>query len=328
MKKYIYLTLLLCQFLAMNAVSFNWFSQNDPRWGGDSLGSRGNTSIRKSGCVLTSLSMLLNAEATNPLTTPDKLNLWLKQNDGYAGTDMRWQIPGLMDGTGWGLELVSQNNTRDNWDFLSEQLSLGNKVIVKVAGRRSHWVLVIKQDGPKDLPSSYIVNDPGIKTYEPRTLAHWGGFRASRAFSGNWIDEKTFTLQTDIAVVPVDTDEFFLYDLYQIAHPADVFVSIKNNLPVEIKGFFILTVFDTEGRLIETVDYDYQTISAEGSADIIYEIEDSSSLLTDGAQIKILFSKYYSESPSLMDTFDLSELSQIKSTTRITNAIPENDVYR
>ncbi|PKN79286.1 MAG: hypothetical protein CVU48_05740 [Candidatus Cloacimonetes bacterium HGW-Cloacimonetes-1] len=326
MKKYIYLILLLGQFFALNAVSFNWFSQNDPRWGGERLGSRGNTSIRKSGCVLTSLSMLLNAEASNPLTTPDKLNLWLKQNGGYAGSNMRWQMPGLMDGTGWGLELVSQNNSRDNWDFLSEQLSLGNKVIVKVAGRRSHWVLVVKQDGPKNHPSSYIVNDPGIKTYEPRTLAFWGGFRASRAFSGNWIDEKTFTLQSDISVVPVDNDEFFLYDLYQIAHPADVFVSIKNNLPVDIKGFFILTVFSADGSLVETVDYDYQTISADGSADIIYEIEDSSSLLTDGAQIKILFSKYYSDSPSLMDTFDITKLSQVKSTVQMNDVTQDIDL--
>jgi hypothetical protein len=38
--------------------------------------------------------MLLNARASNELITPDRLIEWLKKNGGYAGSNMRWQIPG------------------------------------------------------------------------------------------------------------------------------------------------------------------------------------------------------------------------------------------
>jgi hypothetical protein len=138
------------------AGSFNWYSQNDERWKSEQLGS-GRTSIGNSGCVLSCLSMLLNAEASNEYITPDRLNEWLKKNGGYAGSNMRWQIPGEIDGNGLGLELVAQSKVKNDWDFLSSELAKGNKVIVKVTGRRSHWVLVVKQDGSKDKPSSYII---------------------------------------------------------------------------------------------------------------------------------------------------------------------------
>jgi hypothetical protein len=164
MKNYLLILATLMVFINVYASDFNWFSQNDSRWKSERLG-RGS-SIGRSGCVVSCLSMLLNAEASNPYITPDKLNDWLRKNGGYAGNDMRWQIPGEIDGSGLGLELVAQSTKYNDWSFLSSELEKGNKVIVKVAGRRSHWVLVIKQDGPSDKASSYLVNDPGMTKYE------------------------------------------------------------------------------------------------------------------------------------------------------------------
>ncbi len=224
---------------------------------------------------------------------------------------MRWEIPGKIDGEGTGLELVKQDNIRNNWRFLSDQLAAGNKVIVKVAGRRSHWVLVVKQDGPYNSASSYLVNDPGLESYKRRTLAFWGGFRAARAYSGNWIDENAFEMETDIAVVPVQNEEFFLYDLYEIAHPADVFVTVTNKLPIDIGGYFILGLFDEYGNLVESMDFDYQNMEANGSADLMFEIADANRVLTEGLQLRIIFSKYYSPSPSIYDTFDLYRLKNM-----------------
>jgi len=306
MKKYI-LTLMII-LLAAYAVAggFTWFSQNDSRWKQNRLG--GGSSIGRSGCVVSCLSMLLNAEASNPYMTPDKLNSWLRKNGGYSGNNMRWQIPGLIDGEGLGMELVAQSTRYNDWDFLSSQLEMGNKVIVKVAGRRSHWVLVVKQDGPANKASSYYVNDPGMKEFEERTLGYWGGFRSARSYSGNWLDEQAFNLNSEIHVVPVSDDESFLYDIYGLPVPADVYVSLENKLDVEIHGFFILALFDSEGNLIYTVDYEYASVEPSGNIDLLYEMPDITPLEDDQTSLKIVYSKYFSAMPSGHDTINLDPI--------------------
>jgi hypothetical protein len=298
----IYIILSFC--LPVFAGSFNWFSQNDARWKQERLGSS-RSSIGKSGCVLSCLSMLLNAEATNQHMTPDRLNEWLRKNGGYAGNNMRWQIPGEIDGIGLGLELVAQSVKRNDWDFLSSQLDAGNKVIVKVAGRRSHWVLVIKREGPADKPASYFVNDPGMNKYEERTLAYFGGFKSARAYSGNWLDEQAFDLESEIFVVPVQSDELFLYDIQELPHPADVFVTLKNKLPVEISGYFILGLFDQDGSFLRTVDYEYAALEASGNLDLLYELPDLKPLNQENQCLKIVYSKYFSSMPSMTESIEL-----------------------
>jgi len=251
--------------------------------------------------------MLLNAEASNPQITPGELNAWLKQNGGYSGTNMRWQIPGQMDGNGNGLELVAQDTKANNWKFLSEQLAKGNKVIVKVKGRRHHWVLVTKQNGPDNLPSSYQINDPGMETYKEKTLGNFGGFRAARSYSGNWLDEDAFSMDSDIQIEPVQSDEYVFYDLMNSPHPADVYVTIKNNLPVMIAGYFILGVFDKDNNFLRTVDYQYVTIDSCKSFDLMYEMDDITDITQDSCKVNIIYSKYFSKMPSLSDTLPLTK---------------------
>jgi hypothetical protein len=303
MKKTALIYILAIILTAANATNFSWFSQTDSRWKSNRLG-RG-TSIGKSGCVVSCLSMLLNAEASNPYMTPAKLNDWLRKNGGYYGNNMRWQIPGLIDGAGLGLELAGRSTRYNDWSFLNAELDKGNKVIVKVAGRRSHWVLVVKRDGPENKASSYYVNDPGMSAYEERTLAYWGGFRSARSYSGNWLDEEAFNLNSEISVVPVAEEEGFLYDIYELPRPADVFVSLKNNLDVEIQGFFILGLFDSEDRLLYTIDYEYNHIDPNGELDLLYEMSDFSPLEDEDTTLKIVYSKYFSDMPSRYDTLNL-----------------------
>ncbi len=289
--------------LYMNATGFSWFSQTDARWKSEQLGR--STSIGRSGCVLSCLSMLLNAEASNPYITPDKLNGWLQANGGYSGNNMRWQIPGQIDGDGLGIELQAQSTRYNDWEFLSAELEQGNKVIVKVAGRRSHWVLVVKQDGPTGQASSYLVNDPGMKEYENRTLAFWGGFRSARSYSGNWLDEQAFNLSSDIYVVAIPDEECFLYDICDLPAPADVFVSLQNSLDVEIHGFFILGLFDAQDDLMYTVDYQYAELEPTGEIDLLFEMPDFSPLEDESNTLKIIYSKYFSAMPSRFDTLGL-----------------------
>lgn len=107
MKKVITTYILLIALSMLTATAgFTWYSQSDSRWENKRLGNS-RSSIGKSGCVLSCLSMLLSAEASNPRVTPDNLNEWLRQNDGYVGNLMRWQVAGEIDGSGLGLELQS-----------------------------------------------------------------------------------------------------------------------------------------------------------------------------------------------------------------------------
>jgi hypothetical protein len=303
MKKYILIPILAILLSAAFSAEFTWFSQTDSRWNDKRLG--GGSSIGRSGCVVSCLSMLLNAEASNPYMTPDKLNDWLRKNGGYAGNNMRWQIPGLIDGDGLGMELVGKSTRYNDWNFLSEQLAMGNKVIVKVAGRRSHWVLVVRQDGPSNKASSYVVNDPGMKEFEDRTLGYWGGFRSARSYSGNWLDEQAFSLNSEINVVPVDDDETFLYDIYDLPVPADVYVTLTNSLDVDIHGFFILGLFDGDDRLISSIDFEYAKIDANADIDLLYEMPDITPLDDESNTLKIIYSKYFSSMPSGYDTINL-----------------------
>jgi hypothetical protein len=297
------ITILLISISAQ-ALNFSWFSQNDSRWKKTKLGNS-RSSIGSSGCVVSCLSMLLNAEASNPRVTPDRLNEWLRKNGGFAGNLMRWQVPGQIDGSGYGLELQSQCSKANDWKYLSEELEKGNKVIVKVSGRSSHWVLVVDRQGEFNKASSYIVNDPGMDSFETRNLAHWGGFRAARSYSGNWLDEQSFSLNSKINVVPVPSDESFLYELSDLPIPADVFVTLENKLSVDISGYFILGLFDHDDNLIQTIDYEYASLGASGSLDLIYEMADSTPLNDTDNDLRIIYSKYFSSLPSLNEAIAL-----------------------
>ncbi|HOC95427.1 MAG TPA: C39 family peptidase [Candidatus Cloacimonadota bacterium] len=305
MKKVITTYILLIALSMLTATAgFTWYSQSDSRWENKRLGNS-RSSIGKSGCVLSCLSMLLSAEASNPRVTPDNLNEWLRQNDGYVGNLMRWQVAGEIDGSGLGLELQSQTSKNNDWDYLSGELDKGNKVIVKVKGRSSHWVLVVKRDGPANKASSYIINDPGTDSFQKRTLAYFGGFKAARSYSGNWLDEEAFNLNSQINVVPVNTDEEFLYELSDLPIPADVFVTLENKLQVGISGYFMLGLFDNDNKLVRTIDYEYASLGPEEKIDLIYEMADISPLNTEGQDLRIIYSKYFTAFPSLNETLAL-----------------------
>lgn len=319
--KRIYILLMLISVSAgMAAADFNWFSQGDSRWKTERLGQSKKATIGRSGCVLSCLSMLLSAEASNPHITPGELNAWLKKNGGYSGSKMRWQIPGEIDGSGQGLELVAQIARVNDWKFLSEELAKGNKVIVKVLSRRSHWVLVTKQVGPYDKASSYLINDPGMEKYRERTLAHFNGFKAARSYSGNWLDEESFSMDTEIQIVPVESDEFILYDMVNSPRPADVYVRVENKLQVPITGYFILGLFDSNHNLIQSVDYEYGTVEPNNYFDLMYEMEDITPIQQQDCYVNILYSKYFSYMPSINETLALAKVNGTINQTNTTDS--------
>ena len=82
--------------------TFPYFSQQDPTWGGeiydraDSIGPFFcGTTIAGCGCAITSAAMLLKYHGVNNApngqdTTPETLNNWLKENNGYAFGALKW----------------------------------------------------------------------------------------------------------------------------------------------------------------------------------------------------------------------------------------------
>jgi len=287
--------LILLAMLAVGAYAqdFNWYSQGDSRWKYKSLGNSSYNTIGRSGCALTCVSMLLNAEASNPEVTPDQLNTWMRQNGGFRGADIRWEMASCFDGLAQGLELVAQSNKKNDWDFLTNELAKGNKVIVKVPTSRGHWVLVTNQDGPFDEPSSYTVNDPGSRDFQQKTLASWNKFYAARSFSGNWIDSQHLNISGKLVVSPSDTEENFIYNLANINSPADVYCKLKNNLSTPIAGYVFLTLFDENDKFIKIVDFDYLKIDQENTADVLMSVDDYKELETHLYRFKLVWAKQY-----------------------------------
>lgn len=294
MNKKLYLLLILFAVLStLSAQTFNWYSQGDVRWKHDRLGYSKRNTIGRSGCVLSCLSMLVNAEASTPAVTPDLLNSWLQRNNGYSGANMRWEVLSDFDGSIAGIQFEGQNNHKNDWNYLSDQITKGNKVLVKVGYGRGHWVLVIAQNGPHDNPGSYIVNDPGTREYKDKTLAAWGGFRAARSYSGNWIDATSVKMESDLTVTPVSKNESFLYNLIHLDHPADVYVSVKNNLGVPIIGYFLLAMFDQDGNFLKVLDSEFSAIPKTETKDFLYSIDNMQDLLENRNELRLIFSKSY-----------------------------------
>lgn len=305
-KKILLLLIIIATMSSLAAQTFNWYSQADSRWKYDKLGySRYNT-IGRSGCVLSCLSMLVNAEASTSAVTPDLLNSWLQRNNGFSGADMRWEVLSGIDGEIAGIQYEGQNNHRNDWDYLSDQLTKGNKVLVKVGYGRGHWVLVIAQNGPHNSPGSYIVNDPGTSQYKQKTLAAWGGFRAARSYSGNWIDASSVKMASNLTVTPVSKNESFLYNLIHIDHPADVYVSVKNNLGVPIVGYFLLAMFDKDGNYLKVIDSEFSAIPKNEAKDFLYSIDNMQDLLANKNELRLIFSKSYREGQNPTSTVALS----------------------
>ncbi|MDD2229055.1 MAG: BACON domain-containing protein, partial [Candidatus Cloacimonetes bacterium] len=202
----IYGILLLCSSV-LSAVTlanpvFSWYSQSDPQWSSNMMGSS-SYNLGSKGCAVTCMAMLHQGETSSQSseTNPSQLNSWLASNGGYSYSEgyalIVWPTAANMDGT-QGLQYVSSNDTGDNWSYLDQQLSLGNKVVVKVDynlatyGVDDHWVVVYARNGASGIPSSYSINDPLPTTYIERTLQYYydstydNTFFGARSFSGTW----------------------------------------------------------------------------------------------------------------------------------------------
>lgn len=82
---------------AQLAVAF--FSQRDPRWSGNQLGSCPGTTIGSAGCAITTIAMAGARSVSN--FNPASLNTYLTNNGGYLnGCNVIWSVAANIDGSG------------------------------------------------------------------------------------------------------------------------------------------------------------------------------------------------------------------------------------
>ncbi len=117
------------------------FSQRDPRWRGERLGTGGST-IGRAGCLLTASAAMLATWGVD--TDPHRLNQWLIANRGYVSGDLL----GFAALGPLGAEIVAYIDCADvpaPMARLIEELAAGAGVLVCMdwqpgEGLDTHWV--------------------------------------------------------------------------------------------------------------------------------------------------------------------------------------------
>jgi len=252
--------------------SFAWYSQRDPAWASNRLGSTAQTvsncTIGNYGCAMTSVAMLLQQESSDATSvTPASLNTYLTNNSGYQYSGgyalIVWSVAAQMDGSA-GLTYYDTNSVDDNWTYLDTQLAAGRKVIVQVdmypatAPIDEHWVVVYEKSGPSGQPSSYYINDPWPTSFPSpqRTLAYYydptydNTFFESRVFGGNFSSSSgsiSMVSGYPLSVYPTRTNPstaYFLPIEYQSTTPPDMDKNLAINFKITNSGSSSITLWN------------------------------------------------------------------------------------
>lgn len=133
------------------------YSQQDPRWKDDKLGS-GPDTIGYFGCALSSVAMLSSGWGFSE--TPGTLNRKLKANGGFVGEAIVWgAITGLYPQLR-SMGLTISNNTAAPIAQINSSLASGQPVIAEVdfspaPGLQTHWIVVYAPFG-----NDFLILDP------------------------------------------------------------------------------------------------------------------------------------------------------------------------
>ena len=150
-----------------------YFSQTDPRWADNTLGTCDGSTIGSEGCVVTDMAMLLAANGCN--VDPGALNSWLINNNGYAnGCLLKWYVATNYPGS----QMHYVNSFTYNLNIIKSEIDEGDPVIVLVSNNPTHFVVVYGYTGSGTSPSDFLVHDPydnsitnlGNASYSPMSL--------------------------------------------------------------------------------------------------------------------------------------------------------------
>lgn len=228
------------------------YQQCGESWSADPMGQAGvcPETICSTGCVVTSVAMLLSWQANQPGTPdPGGLNDWLQANGGYLGCLPFWGIMGDFDGSGIGVEWVEKVSfAGDDWAALDAELAAPDRMPLANVLSGGHWVVVYERDGPSGVPSSYRILDPSSFMSPTGTLADYADdgqvVFALSLFSG------TFPMG-EVAGVGEGVPASYPTLLRNIPNPFNPSTTIAFELPEA--GAVSLRVFDATGRLVDVL---------------------------------------------------------------------------
>lgn len=140
---------------AQLAVAF--FSQRDPRWSGNQLGTCSGTTIGSAGCAISAIAMAGARSVTN--FNPASLNTYLTNNSGYAsGCLVIWSAAANIDGPG-GFTYIGTGSVTSAANLKS--LIDGNKFPIATSARfSSHFGIIIGYDNQGTALSDFYYLDP------------------------------------------------------------------------------------------------------------------------------------------------------------------------
>ena len=140
---------------AQLAVAF--FSQRDPRWSGDQLGTCSGTTIGSAGCAITAIAMAGARSVSN--FNPASLNTYLRNSGGYSsGCLVIWSAAANIDGSG-GFTYYGTGSVSSAANLKS--LIDGNKfAIAKSARFSSHFGIIIGYYNQGTTLSDFYYLDP------------------------------------------------------------------------------------------------------------------------------------------------------------------------
>jgi hypothetical protein len=146
-----------------------FFSQLDPAWKDDPLGTEGGT-IGTLGCVVTSVAMAFASAGIN--TDPGRLNKYLNANKGYQGSLLIWTVAARATA---GRIRWCHRGTLMSAEAILAGLSQAKLVIARSNRASPHWVYVRRTTGghnwkdfeyfdPLDLnPTRRVIGDGWVR---------------------------------------------------------------------------------------------------------------------------------------------------------------------
>ncbi|MCP4572194.1 MAG: T9SS type A sorting domain-containing protein [bacterium] len=226
------------------------YHQCGETWSNDLMGQPDACleTVCSTGCVVTSVAMLLSWQATEPGTPdPGELNDWLRANGGYFGCLPIWGFMGGYDGSGVGVEWVEKVTfASDDWAALDAELAASDRMPLANVHEGGHWVVVYERNGPSGVPSSYRILDPSSTMSPTGTLADYAD--GGQVVYGLSLFSGTFPMGEVTGVgegVPASRSTV----LRNIPNPFNPATTIAFELAEA--GAVSLRVYDATGRLVD-----------------------------------------------------------------------------
>jgi len=145
------------RMIAQAQLPVAFFSQRDPRWSGNTLGTCSKTTIGSAGCAIASITMA--GARSVPNFNPATLNTYLTNNGGYAsGCLISWAAPANIDGPG-GFTYIGASSVSSAANLKS--LIDGSKFpVVRSSRFGSHYCVIVGYNGQGTKLSDFYYLDP------------------------------------------------------------------------------------------------------------------------------------------------------------------------